>query len=61
MRIKELQSPLCIGVIGVITILDKEKDINTNYEVNLNDENKAIKIQNKSLGLKPNINLHCRF
>lgn len=29
MRIKELQSSIRVGDIGVITILNKEKDINT--------------------------------
>ncbi|MGB5419233.1 carboxypeptidase-like regulatory domain-containing protein [Algibacter sp.] len=47
--------------IGVINVLNRKNTINTYYEVDPNDSNSAIKIENKSLGLTPNISLRCDF
>lgn len=47
--------------IGVINLLDRKNSINTYYEVDPNDSNRAIQIENKSLGLTPNISLRCSF
>ena len=47
--------------IGVINLLDRKNSINTYYEVDPNDSNNAIKIENKSLGLTPNVSFRCAF
>ena len=47
--------------IGVINLLDRKNDINTYYEVDPNDSNSTIEIENKSLGLTPNISFRCDF
>lgn len=56
--IKNAQSLLRIGVIN---LLNRENNINTYYEVDPNDTNLAIKIENKSLGLTPNVSLRFSF
>ncbi len=56
--IKNAQSSLRIGVIN---LLNRENNINTYYEVDPNDTNLAIKIENKSLGLTPNVSLRFSF
>jgi hypothetical protein len=56
--IKNAQSLLRIGVIN---LLNRENNINTYYEVDPNDTNLAIKIENKSLGLTPNLSLRFSF
>ncbi|SFC80994.1 TonB-dependent receptor plug domain-containing protein [Algibacter pectinivorans] len=47
--------------IGVINLLNRKNIINTYYEVDPNDSNTALKIENKSLGLTPNISFRCSF
>ncbi|MBO6881395.1 TonB-dependent receptor [Winogradskyella sp.] len=47
--------------VGVINLLDRKNSINTYYEVDPEDSNRAVKIENKSLGLTPNISLRCAF
>jgi len=46
---------------GVINALDRKNSINTYYKVDPNDSNKAIKVENKSLGLTPNFSFRCLF
>ncbi|MFV9550173.1 carboxypeptidase-like regulatory domain-containing protein [Algibacter sp. PT7-4] len=46
---------------GVINLLNRKNVINTYYQVNPNNTNVAIKIENYSLGLTPNISLRCDF
>ncbi|MGE5944696.1 MAG: TonB-dependent receptor [Flavobacteriales bacterium] len=46
---------------GVLNVFDKENTINRYYEVNPNNPESAIQIDNKSLGLTPNISLRVRF
>ncbi|MTE27839.1 TonB-dependent receptor [Winogradskyella ouciana] len=47
--------------VGVINLLDRKNSINTYYEVDPEDSNRAVKIENKSLGLTPNVSLRCSF
>ncbi|WP_369999568.1 carboxypeptidase-like regulatory domain-containing protein [Winogradskyella sp.] len=47
--------------MGIINLLDRENSINTYYEVDPNDSNRAIEVKNKSLGLTPNISVRCIF
>ncbi|KAA5825080.1 hypothetical protein FPF71_07745 [Algibacter amylolyticus] len=47
--------------IGVINLLNRKNIINTYYEVDPNNADAAIKIENKSLGLTPNISFRCNF
>ena len=47
--------------IGVLNILDRENTINRYYEVDPNDSEIAIQIDNKSLGLTPNVSLRIKF
>ncbi|MCA0154433.1 TonB-dependent receptor [Winogradskyella vincentii] len=47
--------------VGVINILDRKNTINKYYEVDPNDANNAIEIENKSLGLTPNISWRLQF
>lgn len=47
--------------VGVINLLDRKNSINTYFEVDPNDSDNAIKIENKSLGLTPNISFRCNF
>ncbi|XMO85275.1 carboxypeptidase-like regulatory domain-containing protein [Algibacter sp. AS12] len=47
--------------VGVINLLNKKNIINTYYEVDPNNADAAIKIENKSLGLTPNISFRCNF
>ncbi len=46
---------------GVINALDRKNSINTYFKVDPNDSNKAIKVENKSLGLTPNLSFRCLF
>ncbi|WP_142784681.1 TonB-dependent receptor domain-containing protein [Changchengzhania lutea] len=46
---------------GVLNILDRENSINRYYEVNPEDSNSTIQIDNKSLGLTPNLSLRIKF
>jgi hypothetical protein len=46
---------------GVLNILDRENVINRYYEVNPNDSKTTIQIDNKSLGLTPNVSFRLRF
>ncbi|WP_100615236.1 TonB-dependent receptor [Confluentibacter citreus] len=46
---------------GVLNVLDRENTINRYYEVDPNDSESTIQIDNKSLGLTPNISLRVRF
>ncbi|WNH08008.1 TonB-dependent receptor [Thalassobellus suaedae] len=56
-------SETVLGVfrVGVLNILDRENTINRYYEVNPEDTSKAIQINNKSLGLTPNISFRLNF
>ncbi|WP_233244083.1 TonB-dependent receptor domain-containing protein [Tamlana fucoidanivorans] len=47
--------------VGVINILNRKNVINTYYEVNPEDSSSAIAIENKSLGLTPNVSFRCHF
>tara|TARA_R110002049_G_scaffold80832_4_gene205545 strand:+ start:1716 stop:4262 length:2547 start_codon:yes stop_codon:yes gene_type:complete len=47
--------------LGVLNILDRENSINRYYEVNPEDSNSTIQIDNKSLGLTPNLSLRIKF
>lgn len=47
--------------IGVINLSNRKNVINTYYEVDPNNSNSTIKIENKSLGLTPNISFRCNF
>lgn len=47
--------------VGVINLLNRKNSINTYYEVDSNDSNQALAIENKSLGLTPNISFRCNF
>lgn len=47
--------------VGVINILNKKNTINRYYEVDSNDSQSTIQIDNKSLGLTPNLSLRVRF
>jgi hypothetical protein len=47
--------------VGIINLLNRENSINTYYEVDPNDSNRAIEVKNKSLGLTPNISVRCIF
>ncbi|WP_179345545.1 TonB-dependent receptor [Winogradskyella ursingii] len=55
---KNVQSSLRFGVINM---LNRKNDINTYFEVDPNDNENAIRIENKSLGLTPNISFRCQF
>jgi hypothetical protein len=46
---------------GVLNVLDKENVINRYYEVDPNDAESTIQIDNKSLGLTPNLSLRINF
>jgi len=46
---------------GVLNVLDKKNTINRYYEVNPNDSESAVQIDNKSLGLTPNISIRVNF
>lgn len=47
--------------IGVINLTNKNNIINRYYKVNPNDSDTAVKIENKSLGLTPNIGFRVNF
>ena len=47
--------------IGVINILNKKNSINRYYEVDPNDSESTIQIDNKSLGLTPNVSFRVKF
>tara|TARA_R110002049_G_scaffold41385_3_gene124676 strand:- start:19266 stop:21812 length:2547 start_codon:yes stop_codon:yes gene_type:complete len=47
--------------VGVLNILDRENSINRYYEVNPKDSNSTIQIDNKSLGLTPNLSFRMKF
>ncbi|MCF7561077.1 TonB-dependent receptor [Sabulilitoribacter multivorans] len=47
--------------VGVLNVLDRKNIINRYYEVDPNDSDKAIQINNKSLGLTPNLSLRINF
>ncbi|WP_248722246.1 carboxypeptidase-like regulatory domain-containing protein [Seonamhaeicola sp. ML3] len=47
--------------LGVINFLNKRNSINRYYEVSPNDSNTTIEIENRSLGLTPNLSWRCRF
>ncbi len=46
---------------GVMNISNQDNDINRYYKVNPNDQNDAIQVDNKSLGLTPNISFRVNF
>ena len=46
---------------GVINITNQENIINRYYKVNPNDSNDAVQVDNKSLGLTPNISFRVNF
>jgi len=46
---------------GIINLINKENSINRYYEVNPEDSNSAIRIDNKSLGLTPNVSIRLNF
>jgi hypothetical protein len=46
---------------GVVNATDSKNLINRYYKVNPNDTNKAIQVDNKSLGLTPNISFRMNF
>ena len=46
---------------GVINVTNQDNDINRYYKVNPNDSNDAIQVNNKSLGLTPNVSLRVHF
>ena len=46
---------------GVLNVLDKDNIINRYYEVDPNDPESTIQIDNKSLGLTPNISFRLKF
>jgi hypothetical protein len=46
---------------GVINITNQENVINRYYKVNPNDSNDAVQVDNKSLGLTPNISFRVNF
>ncbi|TRX24285.1 TonB-dependent receptor [Flavobacterium franklandianum] len=46
---------------GVINATNHENSINQYYKVNPNDSNKTIQVDNKSLGLTPNISFRVNF
>ena len=46
---------------GVINVTDQNNLINRYYKVNPNDSNDAVQIDNKSLGLTPNISFRVNF
>ncbi|MFD1163921.1 TonB-dependent receptor plug domain-containing protein [Hwangdonia seohaensis] len=47
--------------LGVINVTNKENSINRYYEVHPEDSNSAIQIDNKSLGLTPNLSFRINF
>ena len=47
--------------VGVLNVLDRQNIINRYYEVDPNDSDKAIQIDNKSLGLTPNVSFRINF
>lgn len=47
--------------VGVLNILDRQNSINRYYEVDPNNSESAIEIDNKALGLTPNISLRVWF
>lgn len=55
---EKVQSTLRVGVLNV---LNKKNNINTYYEVDPNDNNSALKIENNSLRLTPNVSFRCKF
>ena len=46
---------------GVLNILDRENIIHRYYEVDPNDSNATVEINNKSLGLTPNVSFRINF
>jgi hypothetical protein len=46
---------------GVINITNQDNVINRYYKVNPNDTNNAVQVDNKSLGLTPNLSLRMNF
>lgn len=46
---------------GVINATNQDNDINRYYKVNPNDSNDALQVDNKSLGLTPNISFRVSF
>lgn len=46
---------------GVINITNQDNVINRYYKVNPNDSNDAVQVDNKSLGLTPNLSLRVNF
>lgn len=47
--------------VGVINLTDRENLINRYYRVNPKDSNEAVEVDNKSLGLTPNISFRVNF
>ncbi|MDI5950089.1 TonB-dependent receptor plug domain-containing protein [Flavobacterium yafengii] len=46
---------------GVINATNQDNDINRYYKVNPNDSNDAVQVDNKSLGLTPNVSFRVNF
>ena len=46
---------------GVLNVTNRNNQINSYYKVDLNDTSKAIRVDNKSLGLTPNISFRVNF
>ena len=55
------ESVLGMFRIGVLNVLNRKNSINRYYEVNPEDSNTAIQIDNKSLGLTPNLSFRVKF
>ncbi|SFZ89195.1 Outer membrane receptor for ferrienterochelin and colicins [Flaviramulus basaltis] len=55
------ESVLGVFRVGVLNILNRKNSINRYYEVNPDDSNKALQIDNKSLGLTPNLSFRVKF
>ena len=46
---------------GVINFTNQNNTINRYYKVDPNDKSKAVKVDNKSLGITPNISFRVNF
>ncbi|MEW4924947.1 carboxypeptidase-like regulatory domain-containing protein [Algibacter sp. 2305UL17-15] len=51
----------CVFRAGVINVLDRKNSINRYYEVDSNDSQSTLQIDNKSLGLTPNVSFRVKF
>lgn len=47
--------------VGVLNVLDRENSINRYYEVDPNNSEATVEVDNKALGLTPNISLRVKF